>query len=279
MPAASSNSDGSTEIGCTVTSDRWSPKAARSLGEVARGPGQVARGAKEVQPPALGVEADHVVRQQPLVDLAPDRSRQHVPVVGLRPGDVDEVRHQRVRRALPHEPRREVELVVVEEDRGVRIELELLEHRLGEAFVHARVPLVPGVLERHVQRGRVRKLPEVVLQEPEHRVGDDVVEPVVGRLVVLHQAQPERRAVARALLDRGAAGLGHHHPVLVAHRARDPGDVVVRDEAAQRGHETAASPRRNALAVLTPPERDRTAVRDDDQMPATRHGGPTLPGR
>jgi hypothetical protein len=122
-----------------------------ALGEVARGTGEVARGTEEVQPPALRVKPDHVVREQALVDLAPDRPGKHVPVVGLRPGDVDEVREQRLGGLLPNEARGEVELVVVEEHRSAGLDLELLEHRLGEALVHARIAGVPGVLEGHVQ--------------------------------------------------------------------------------------------------------------------------------
>ena len=51
----------------------------------------------EVPPPARGVEADDVVREQPVVDRLAQPRRQHVPVVALRPRDVDEVREQRVR--------------------------------------------------------------------------------------------------------------------------------------------------------------------------------------
>ena len=68
----------------------------------------VLAGPQEVPPPALRVEADHVVRQQALVDRAPDRLGQDAPVVGLRPRDVDEVAERR-RRARPPacEPGRE----------------------------------------------------------------------------------------------------------------------------------------------------------------------------
>jgi hypothetical protein len=145
---------------------------------------------------------------------------------------VDEVREQRVRGTLADEPRGEVEVVVMEEDRRLGLGLELLEHRLREGLVDGRVAAVPGVLQGDVDRRLVGELPEVVLQEPEHRVRHDVVEPVVGRLVVGDEPQPERRAVASALVDRGAAGLDRDRPVLVAHGARDPRHVVMRDEAA-----------------------------------------------
>ena len=90
------------------------------------------------------------------------------------------------------------------------------------------------------------------------------------------QPQPERRAVARLLVDRGAAGVDRDGPVLVAHRARDPGHVVVLDEAAQRGDEPAAAASRDPLAVRVAPVGDRPAIRDDDQLAAARHAPTTL---
>ena len=230
--ASSSNSAGSTEIGCTVTSELWPSRAA-------------VPSAKSHAAPARSLEARRKFSRQrcvwkPITSFASRpswisrrvRPRQHVPVVGLGPRDVDEVGQQRLRGALAHEPRREVELVVVEEDGCVRLELELLQHCVREALVDPGVALLPGVLEGRVQRGRVGELPQVVLQKPEHRVGDHVVEPVVGRLVVRDQPQAERRPVAGGLLDRGPAALLDDGPVLVGHRAGDPGDVVMRDEAA-----------------------------------------------
>ncbi len=129
------------------------------------------------------------------MDRAPGRVRQHVPVVGLRPRDVDEVGEQRVGRALPDEPRSEIEVVVVEEHGRLWLALELGEHGLREARVHLRIAVVPGVLVRDVEGGLVREIPEVVLKEPEHGVRDDVVVAVVRSLVVGHEAQPERRPV------------------------------------------------------------------------------------
>ena len=74
---------------------------------------------EEVLAPAVGVEADHIVREQPVVDRNPDRLRQDRPVVRPWPGNVHEVRQQGVRPGAADEPRRKVEVVVVEPDRGV----------------------------------------------------------------------------------------------------------------------------------------------------------------
>jgi hypothetical protein len=88
---------------------------------------------------------------------------------------------------------------------------------------------------------------------------------------VRDEPQPEGRAIARVLVDRGSAGLSDDGAVLVGHRARDPGDVVVGDEAPQRSHEPAAPAPCDALAAAIARERDRPPVRDDDQLPAARH--------
>ena len=117
LVASSSNSAGSTEIGRTRTRThtvrRYGPRRAR---EVDLGPDHVLAAAEEVPRPALGVEADDVVREQALVDRAADRLGQHAPVVGLRPRDVDEVGDASPRALRSRtKRRRRVEVVVVEE--------------------------------------------------------------------------------------------------------------------------------------------------------------------
>jgi hypothetical protein len=68
----------------------------------------------------------------------------------------------------------------VDHDDRLVLALDLLEHRLGEVLVDdvvaelERLDLVPADVRR------VALVPEVVLDEPEHRVGEDVVEAVVG---------------------------------------------------------------------------------------------------
>ena len=174
------------------------------------------------------MEADDVVRQQPVVDRVPHLGRQDPPIVRLGPGDVDEVGERRVGRLLANHSGRQVEVVVVEEDGRVGLGLELFEDGSRKAFVDLDVAVLPGVMEAVVDRRRVGDLPQVVLEEPQHRVRDHVVEPVVGRLVVGDQPEPERRSVASRLVDR----LTGQSPVLLRDRARDPGHVVVRDKPA-----------------------------------------------
>ena len=196
--------------------------------------------AEEVPAPAVRVEADDVVRKHALVDVPPDRAGEDAPGVALRPRDVDKVAQRGARGPLADEPRREVEVVVVQEERGVGVALELLDRGRGEGPVDGDVPVAPGALQLVVDVRGACQRPEVVLEEPQRRIGDHVVEALVGQLVVGDETQAVARAVARGLVDR-SPGLLRHEPVLVGHRARDPGHLVVRDEAAQRRHEPAAA--------------------------------------
>ena len=87
------------------------------------------------------------------------------------------------------------------------------------------------------------------------------------------EPQPVARAVARGLLDGALRGDG---AILVRERARDPGDVVVRDERRERRHEPAGATPRDTRPVLVARERERTAIGDDDQLPPCRHLRATL---
>ena len=152
---------------------------------------QIAAALEEVAPVGARVEADDVVGQQPVVDLVADARGQHAPGVRLRPRDVHEVVEERVRPRLPHHPRQRVELVVVDHDDGLVDAVDLLQHRLGQVLVDdvvaelERLDLVPADVRR------VALVPEVVLDEPEHRVREDVVEAVVGLGVGVHEADAE----------------------------------------------------------------------------------------
>ncbi len=243
----------------------------RTVDEVAVGSDDVRAGAQEVAPPPVGVEADDVVGQQAVVERDANRLREDAPVVRLGPGDVHEMRQRGVRSARADEAGCEIEVVVVEEDGRLGLGVQLGDDRVGEAGVDRDVPLVPREMEAAVEIGYVSEIPEVVLQKPERRVRDDVVEPVVGGLVVSDEAEPIRRSVARSFLDRLAARLLRNRPILVGHRARHPGDVVQGNEAPQRCHEPAAAAAGNSVAVLIQAERDRGAIGDDDQFAARGH--------
>jgi hypothetical protein len=95
---------------------------------------------------------------------------------------------ERVRPGAPDHRRQRVELVVVDHHDRLVDPVDLLEHRLREVLVDD----VVAVLERlDLVAADVRgvgEVPEVVLDEPQHRVGEDVVEAVVGLVVGLDEA-------------------------------------------------------------------------------------------
>ena len=191
------------------------------------GPEYLTNAVEKRAPPALGVEADDVIGAQPGVNGLDDRLRQHTPRVGRDPRNVDEVHRQRLGAARAQERRRHVEVVVVEEDRRARHPLELLGNRVGEAGVHGHVAPFPG--RQQVGAGIQLQVPEAVLDEPERRVRDHVVEEVVGDRVVLDEPEAVARAVARDLLQRACR---RERTLLCRRRARDPRDVMVGQQAA-----------------------------------------------
>ncbi len=109
---------------------------------------QADRSVDERPAPALRVEADEVVREHAGVHGPAHVGRQHAPAVGADPRDVDEMREPRLRTPVANEARREIEVVVVEEDRRAGLALELVADRVGEVAVDRRVARVPGLAER-----------------------------------------------------------------------------------------------------------------------------------
>ena len=206
--------------------------------------------AHEVLRPALRVERDDVVREQPVVHRAPHRLGQHRPVG--RPGDVHEVGEPRVRSRGTDECRREIEVVVVKEDGRVRVVVERADDRIGERSVDAFVALVPGSVKRTAELRPRRLGPEPVLDEPQHRIGDDVVVAVVHlRLVRDEHNLPARR-------------LTRNDSILVGRRTRDPDHMSLLPHPAQRRREAAAAAALHAPSV-DPVVGHRPTVRDDDQ--------------
>ena len=147
---------------------------------------------------------------------------QHRPAFGPDPRDVREVRNHRVGQPFANEARRQVEVVVVEEDRRARIAGQLLDDRVGEFLVDRGIPRFPGRAE--VALRLVLELPQPVLNKPEGGVGDDVVVEVVRGGIVRDEPQPVARAVRCSRSDRS---FGRDHAILVRERACDPGDVVM----------------------------------------------------
>ena len=196
------------------------------------------------------MEADDVVGEDPAVDLLADHRRQHPPRVRLAPRDVDEVRHERVGAGAADQRRQRVEVVVVDHHDRPLDPLDLIEHGPREILVDDVVAELErlGLVAADVRR--VGQIPEVMLDEPQHRVGDDVVEAVVRLGVGGDEldAGTRCRPVSRTGKARPPWRAGHRD-VAVGHRRGDPGDLAVRargPSARSRARRCRAAPRRRA---------------------------------
>ena len=159
--------------------------------------------------------------EDPVVDLVADHRGQHAPGVRLAPRDVDEVVQEGVRARAADQAGQRVQVVVVDHHHRLLDALDLLEHGPRQVLVDGVVAELErlGLVAADVRR--VGQIPQVVLDEPQHRVGDDVVEAVVGLGV----------------------GGDELDPVLVAVRARAPG-TAGRRGARRRRRPRRSSPRR-----------------------------------
>ena len=182
----------------------------------------------------------------------------------------------RVGTLLAHVARSEIEVVVVKEDRSFGLALELVERRLREDSVDGDVALLPRVCKTGVELRLRFQVPEVVLQEPERGIGDHVVVPVVSRLLVRDEPQAVGSAVAGDLVE---GALGGDRSILGRDRARDPRDVVMLDEAAQRRDEPAAAAPRHTCARRVSAVDDGPPVGDDDQLASLAHPPRPVPVR
>jgi hypothetical protein len=177
---------------------------------------------------------------------------------------VYEVMEERVRPGPADERRQRVEVVVVDHHDRVLDVLDLLHDGAREILVDDVVAELEGLDLVAADVRRVREVPEVMLDEPQHRVREDVVEAVVGVGVALDQAHLERApAVVGTHLEGLAAGLLRAPGVALGQRRGDPHRVAVRGQAGQRGHQAA----RPALEAAVVVEGDRPPVGDQDQRP------------
>src|ERR671931_442049 len=154
---------------------------------------------------------------------------------------------------------------------------------IGWALTPARRPRYSAVLSRKLQSAPTRSLAErrkltrqrwawkpitSFASSPswiEQRIGNALADEARHEVEVIVVHEDRRLSVCLELLgDRVGEALVHARVALLAHRARHPRDVVVRDEPAQRRHEPAAAAPGDPLAVVQR-VRHRPAVRDDDQ--------------
>ncbi len=154
-----------------------------------------------------------------------------------------------------------VEVVVVDHHHRFARALDLLDDGAREVFVDDVVAELERLDLLAADVRRVREVPQVVLDEPQHRVGEHVVEAVVGLRVADDQAHLVLAAGGRAHRERAAAVLARDLGVVLVHRRGDPDRVAVRGEPRQRRHQPAGA----ALDLAVGVERDGPAVAHQHQ--------------
>ena len=213
------------------------------------------------------MKADDVVGQQAREDLLADAAGQHAPGVRLGPGDVDEVVQEDVRAGAADEVRERVEVVVVDHHDRFAGVLDLLDDRPGEVLVDDVVAELEGLDLLAADVGGVGEVPQVVLDEPQHRVGEHVVEAVVGLGVADDEAHLVLAAGGRAHRRSARPPCScETRGVVLVHRRGDPDRLAVGGQPGERRHQAARARarcrrrRRRSRARGCSPARAESAV-------------------
>ena len=174
-----------------------------------------------------------------------------------------------VRARAADEVRERVEVVVVDHHDRFAGPLELLDDGAREVLVDDVVAELErlDLLAPNVRR--VREIPEVVLDEPEHRVGEDVVEAVVCVGVADDQAHLVLAAPGRAHRERTASVAAGDLGVVLVHRRGDPDRFPVGGQPGQRRHQPSGA----ALHLSAGLERHRATVAHQHERGALRRLG------
>ena len=159
-----------------------------------------------------------------------------------------------------------VQVVVVHDhDPAVAVVAELVEDGLAEQAVDRQVAVAPGVELVLADVGVAGEVPQVVLDEPQHGVGDDVVEEVVGLALgghVAHLVVSPSRSTRSEL----AAAASSSSSSLAAAAIHTPGWRA--QHGAEHGDEAAGAAGDDRLARRVAVERHRAAVGGHDQVGA-----------
>jgi hypothetical protein len=174
---------------------------------------------------------------------------------------VDEVVQEDVGTRAANEVRQRVEVIVVDHHDRLAHVLELLDDRAREVFVDDVVAELEGLDLLAADVRGVRQVPQVMLDEPQHRVGEHVVEAIVGLGIADHQAHLVVAAAGRRHGKRPAAVLARDLGVVLAHRRGDPDRFAVRGQPRERRHQTSGP----ALYLAVRVKGDRSAVAHEHQ--------------
>src|SRR5581483_1096619 len=174
-------------------------------------------GVQEVAYVVAGLQPDDIGGAHALVDALAHEFGQDAPVVWAGPGDVGEVEDGGFRQALSHVGGGQIEVVVLQHDVGSGAAAGCFDNGLGEGLVDADVAVVPGLVDRTADVRGTGGVPHEMLQEPEQRVGEGVIEALVDGARHLHEVDVDLRI--RQL--HGAAGQLRGAPVAFRHGGGD----------------------------------------------------------
>ena len=103
---------------------------------------------------------------------------------------MDEVLNHSFRHLFAHEFRHQIQMIVVADDYGSLFQgLGFGDNSICKSLVHRDIAAFPGIMDRGIYIGVIRRVPHIVLQEPEERIAKDVVVLVVNPAGSHHVAQ------------------------------------------------------------------------------------------
>ena len=131
-------------------------------------------GHQEVADVEARLKPDDVAPEQPFEDRVAHGAWKHLPVLGGRPRDVHEMRDHRTRELAANQLADHVELVVMDEDERPFGQLVAdLDHPARDLAIDLDIPVCPCAVHAAVDHWFLGQVPQVMLDEPQHRVRDD----------------------------------------------------------------------------------------------------------
>ena len=231
------------------------------------GPREGSTTEQEVLRPPRSLEAHDVGTQQPPQQLFPDRLGEDSELVRSGEGDVGEMGDRCVGPAAPKDRRHQRQVVVLDQEDGRRTRRRpLFVEGSGELLVHRAIGR--PIQSQSFKGGATGEVPQVVVEEPQHTVGDPVVEAPV--LLWVEGQHPEAIALAVGVdVDRSSRVA----VIRVGHRRGDPQAAGGLERCSDRGDQPALASPGNELPPFVFGERDGPPVRrDDDAARSGRRG-------
>src|SRR5690606_13806593 len=136
---------------------------------------------------------------------------------------------------------------------------------LGERVVDDDVPIVPGFTNVYVDPWPVRRVPEIVVDEPEDRIADHIIVTVEDLFGYDDELHVQSR---RHHLWRGKHGLLRGAAVTFGERGANPMHVGILPQRRERRNHTTRTATRNERSIFAKPIFDWAAVtREDEASP------------